>query len=52
MFQEIWTLQTLFANRIPSFPHARVLQLSELETLDPAVVILIPVFVVPRSTQG
>jgi hypothetical protein len=51
MFQEIWTLQTFFANRIlPLFP-AGFLQFTELEALDAAVVVLVPVFVIPGPTQ-
>ena len=52
MFQEIRALQALLADGILSFLLSSILQLTELEAFDATVVVLVPIFVIPRLAQG
>jgi hypothetical protein len=51
MFEEVGTLQTFFVDSVLAPFATCILRLTELKVLDAAVVVLIPIFVVPGFAQ-
>jgi hypothetical protein len=52
VLQEIGTLEALLVHSILTFLRSSLHQLTEFEVRDAAIVVFVPVFVVPRLAQG